>query len=317
MVGLLHFFAAGSLPAQSLPDEQNPDQEISTLPERLSAMHRRIGDRVLDLSDRIDNFFGDTRLDEEAGKTRYRVRTELRLLEGGESEFRTRIRGHAVLPNTRERLGLFLESFRSDFLTDLGDLLGEPAQEEEQQSLLPEEDVSGLRAALFSSDRGHLSLDGGVKLSSDPQARVRLRWREDHELGDTWSLRFIQSLEYRGEIGYGERTQLRFERAFDQRLLRLAIEGVWFERQDLEALLVTSYFLPLDDRTLLRISGDIRGVLGDDPARTGVGLGLGLRRLLHEDWLFGEIAPRVFYPEKSIHGSDVSVQLVLEVIFGR
>ncbi|MGE4632713.1 MAG: hypothetical protein AAEJ47_06705 [Planctomycetota bacterium] len=280
-------------------------------------MHRRIGDRVLDLSDRIDNFFGDPRLDEDAGETRYRVRTELRLLEGGETDFRMRVRGHAVLPNTRKRLGLFLESFRSDFLTDLGDLLGDPAQEGEQQSLLPAEDVSGLRAALFGNDRGHLSLDGGVKLSSDPQARVRLRWREDHELGDVWSLRFIQSLEYRGEIGYGERTQLRFERAVDQRLLRFGIEGVWFEQQDFEALLVTSYFLPLDERTVLKISSDIRGVIGDDPESTGVGLGLGLRRRLHEDWLFGEIAPRVFYPDNSIHGSDISVQLVFEVIFGR
>ena len=280
-------------------------------------MHRRIGDRVLDLSDRIDNFFGDPRLDEDAGETRYRVRTELRLLEGGETDFRMRVRGHAVLPNTRKRLGLFLESFRSDFLTDLGDLLGDPAQEGEQQSLLPAEDESGLRAALFGNDRGHLSLDGGVKLSSDPQARVRLRWREDHELGDTWSLRFIQSLEYRGEIGYGERTQLRFERAVDQRLLRFGIEGVWFEQQDFEALLVTTYFVPMDDRTVLKISGDIRRVFGDDPESAGVGLGLGLRRRLHEDWLFGEIAPRVFYPDNSIHGSDISVQLVFEVIFGR
>ena len=61
----------------------------------------------------------------------------------------------------------------------------------------------------------------------------------------------------------------------------------------------------------------MRGILGNEPARTGVGVGFGLRRLLHEDWLFGEISPRVFYPEKTVHGSDISVLLVFEVIFRR
>ena len=308
---------SSALLAQVSEQESAADQADRTFPDHLSNMHRSIGDRVLDLSDRIDNFFGDPRLDADAGETRYRVRTEFRIEEGGESDFRTRIRGHAVLPHTKKRLGLFLESFRDDFLTDLGDILGDPVEGGGEPSLLPEEDISGLRAALLDSDRGHLSLDGGLKISSDPKLRLRLRWSEDHELSDIWSLRFIQSLEYRGELGYGERTQLRFERSLEQRLLRFGLEGVWFEAQDFEALFTTSYFLPVDDRTILRISGDMRGILGNEPARTGVGLGVGLRRLLHEDWLFGEIAPRVFYPEKSIHGSDISVQLVFEVIFGR
>ena len=109
-------------------------------------MHRSIGDRVLDISDRVDNFFGDPRLDADAGETRYRIRNEIRFDEGGASEFRTRIRGHAVLPNTKKRLGLFLESFRDDFLTDLGDLFGDAAEPEGAASLLADEDVSGFRA---------------------------------------------------------------------------------------------------------------------------------------------------------------------------
>ncbi len=309
-------FLVPSLAAQ-IPEPQPTSEEVTgEFPQTLSDMHRRIGDRVLDLSDRIDNFFGDPRLEEDAGETRYRVRTELRIEEAGETDFRTRIRGHAVLPHTKKRLGLYLETFRDDFFADLGDLLGDPVDEGEE-SLLREEDVSGLRAALFDGDSGHLSLDGGLKISSDPKVRLRLRWREDHELNDIWTLRFVQSLEYRGEIGYGERTQFRFERSVDDRFLRLGLEGVWFEDQDYEALFTTSYYFPVDERTILRVSGDMRGILGNEPARTGVGWGLGLRRLLHEDWLFGEIAPRVFYPEKSIHGSEVSVQLVFEVIFRR
>ncbi|MGE4620056.1 MAG: hypothetical protein AAEJ04_09645, partial [Planctomycetota bacterium] len=163
-------------------------------------MHRSIGDRVLDISDRVDNFFGDPRLDADAGQTRYRIRNIFSIDEGGESDFRTRIRGHAVLPNTKKRLGLFLESFRDDFLADSGDILGDAAEPEGESSLLSDEGVSGLRAALLDTDWGKLSFDGGLRIASDPDLRLKLRWREDHELSDIWSLRFIQSLEYRGEI---------------------------------------------------------------------------------------------------------------------
>ncbi|MEE2857134.1 MAG: hypothetical protein VX949_07040 [Planctomycetota bacterium] len=290
------------------------DEDIE-LPRRLSVMHQEIGDRVLDLSDRIDDFFGDPRLETEAGKTRYRVRSEWRFEEGGESTFGVKVRGHAVLPRTRQRIGFYLESFRDDVLTDLDDLLGDPA--DDTNSLISAEDVSGLRAALFSNPRGRLSLDGGVKLSKSPQARVKLRWQEDHDLENLWSLRLIQSLEYRGEEGYGERTQLRFERAIEEKLLRFGIEGVWFEEQDFKALLTTSYFIPVDSRSVLHLSGHLTADLGDAPARTGVGVGIGFRRRLYSDWLFGEIAPHVFWPQKSFDGSEVSLFLVTEVIFGR
>jgi hypothetical protein len=200
-------------------------------------------------------------------------------------------------------------------LTDFEDLLGNPA--ENTDGLITAEDVSGLRAALFSNQRGRLSLDGGVKLSKDPKTRVRLRWQEDHDLDNLWSVRVIQSLEHREESGFGERSQLRFERAIEDQMFRFGLEGIWFEAQPFEAILTTSYFVPIDERTVLRFNGDMTGILGNEPARTGVGVGIGIRRRLYKDWLFGELAPRVFWPEKSFEGSDVTLLLVTEVIFGR
>ncbi len=285
------------------------------LPSRVEDMHRRIGKRVLDLSDRIDDFFGDPRLELDAGKTRFRVRSELNLYDSGESKIRVRVRAHAVLPRTQHRVGLFLESFRDDVLNDFDDLFGDPAEDE--GSPFESEQVSGVRAALFSNMRGKLTLDGGVKLAEKPQTRIRLRWKEDHELGDLWSLRVIQGLEYRGEEGYGERTQLRFERSVDEKLLRFGIEGVWFKEQHYSLLLSTSYFLPIGSRTVVRFNGDMTGVLGEDPARTGVGLGVAVRRRLYSDWLFVEVSPRLFWPDKSLNGSELSWLLVSEVIFGR
>jgi hypothetical protein len=296
-------------------DEDELAEEPLQMPRRLEEMHRDFGDRILDLSDRLDDFFGDPRLESQAGLTRYRVRSELRLEEGGDLNFGVKIRGHAVFPRTRQRLGFFLESVRQDVLTDFDDLLGDPA--EDTDGLIAAEDVSGLRAALFSNQRGRLSLDGGLKLSKDPKTRVRLRWQEDHDLENLWSVRIIQSLEHREESGFGERSQLRFERAVEDQMIRFGLEGVWFEAQPFEAILTTSYFVPIDERTVLRINGDLTGILGDEPARTGVGVGFGIRRRLYKDWLFGELAPRVFWPDKSLEGSDVTLLLVTEVIFGR
>jgi hypothetical protein len=298
-----------------VPAEDEIADEPLPMPRRLEKMHSDFGDRILDLSDRLDDFFGDPRLESEAGLTRYRVRSELLLGEGGGLNFGVKVRGHAVFPRTRQRLGFFLESVREDVLTDFEDLLGDPA--ENPDGLIAAEDVSGLRAALFSNQRGRLSLDGGLKLSKDPKTRVRLRWQEDHDLDNLWSVRFIQSLEHREESGFGERSQLRFERAIEDQMIRFGLEGVWFEAQPFEAIFTTSYFVPIDERTVLRFNGDLTGILGNEPARTGVGVGIGIRRRLYKEWLFGEIAPRVFWPDRSIEGSDVTLLLVTEVIFGR
>jgi len=298
-----------------VPAEDEIADEPLPMPRRLEKMHSDFGDRILDLSDRLDDFFGDPRLESEAGLTRYRVRSELLLGEGGGLNFGVKVRGHAVFPRTRQRLGFFLESVREDVLTDFEDLLGDPA--ENPDGLIAAEDVSGLRAALFSNPRGRLSLDGGLKLSKDPKTRVRLRWQEDHDLDNLWSVRFIQSLEHREESGFGERSQLRFERAIEDQMIRFGLEGVWFEAQPFEAIFTTSYFVPIDERTVLRFNGDLTGILGNEPARTGVGVGIGIRRRLYKEWLFGEIAPRVFWPDRSIEGSDVTLLLVTEVIFGR
>ena len=138
------------------------------VPNKVSRIHRRIGDQVLQMSRDLDEFFSDEDLDDDSEKTRFRVRSEFRILEKSESEFQVKIRGHAVLPRTEKRLGLYLESMREDFLTNFDEVLGSEGTDSELNNLLEDENVSGIRLSLFRDLPGSWNLDGGLKLSSNP-----------------------------------------------------------------------------------------------------------------------------------------------------
>jgi hypothetical protein len=285
------------------------------VPNKVSRIHRRIGDQVLQMSRDLDEFFSDEDLDDDSEKTRFRVRSEFRILEKSESEFQVKIRGHAVLPRTEKRLGLYLESMREDFLTNFDEVLGSEGTDSELNNLLEDENVSGIRLSLFRDLPGSWNLDGGLKLSSNPKTRVRLRWKYGTPVFEQWNFLSIQSLEYREELGTGQRTQFRLERIFIDHLLRFSLEGVRFEKEPLQSVFSTEVFFPLNDEANLRLSTSLAGFLGTEPAIKGVTLEAALRKKIYFDWLYGEIAPRLFWPGRPSEERDVSTLLALEIVF--
>ncbi|HIA28570.1 MAG TPA: hypothetical protein EYN79_10755 [Planctomycetes bacterium] len=270
-----------------------------------------LSQRVLDLSERVDNFFGDETLDDEPSGTRVRVRSTLRFDEGGEIEESFKVRARVSLPRTRERLGLFIESFREELDFNLDDL--SPTSDGSSE----DEDVAGLRAALLANERGSLSLDGSVKIDSGVQPRARLRWREDHSL-DVWNLRLIQSLEWRNEEGWGETTFLRFQRVLEEdRLLRWGSRFHYSETSDgLEVFTEALFFHPIDEITGIFFSIDARGRSKPRRVVDEYGAQIRLRRLVRSDWLYLEVAPRVAFPEENDRAAEFIFFFTLESILG-
>ena len=111
--------------------------------------------------------------------------------------------------NDFEFFGFFVESLREDFLSDFNEVLGSESNEEDPDNPLEDGNVSGLRVSLFKNFPGSWTLDGGVKISSDPKTRVRLRWQYDWQALEKWNMRFVQGLDYREELGAEGRTAFR------------------------------------------------------------------------------------------------------------
>ena len=159
--------------------EPDPPSSAERRVESINDFHTRLGSRIFQISERVDDFFGDRRLEDEPVETRLRVRTQFRFTEGERPNIRFKIRANAVLPRTQQRLGFFVESLREDFLSDFNEVLGSESNEEDPDNPLEDGNVSGLRISLFRNFPGRWTLDGGVKISSDPKTRVRLRWQYD------------------------------------------------------------------------------------------------------------------------------------------
>ena len=296
-------------------DPQEADPPPPSNLEVVNDFHSRVGARIFKISDRVDDFFGDRRMEDEPVETRLRVRSQFRLYEGGRSEVKFKIRANAVLPRTQQRLGFFVESLREDFLTDFSQVLGDESSEQSSDNPLADDNVSGLRLSLFKDAPGKWTLDGGVKISSDPKTRVRLRWQYDWQAFEKWNMRVVQGFEYREELGPGLRTQLRWERLISDRLLRISLEGVRFDEDPAESLFSIDHYLPLSEDSTVRITASELGFLGSGAELDGSSLEVAWRKKVLFDWLFAEVAPKMFWSDDPEEGREYSTFLALEVVF--
>ncbi|MGB1397960.1 MAG: hypothetical protein ACPG7R_08990, partial [Planctomycetota bacterium] len=60
---------------------QEPDIPLTPSERRVEAVndfHTRLGSRIFQISERVDDFFGDRRLEDEPVETRLRIRTQFR-----------------------------------------------------------------------------------------------------------------------------------------------------------------------------------------------------------------------------------------------
>jgi len=297
---------------------QEPEIPLSPTQRRLEAVndfHDRVGRRIFRISERVDDFFGDRRLEDEPVETRLRVRSQFLIPEGGEAKVRFKIRANAVFPKTQQRLGFFVESLRQDFLSDFDEVLGDESTEGDPDNPLADDNVSGLRFSLFRNFPGRWTLDGGLKISSDPQSRVRLRWQYDWQAFDEWNMRFVQGLEYREELGRGIRTELRWERLISDRLLRFSLEGVQFADDPAESLFSIDHYLPLNPDSTIRFTATEFGFLDAEAELAGSALEVAWRRKTLYEWLYVELAPRIFWPDAEGESSEYSTLLAFEVVF--
>ncbi|OUU22271.1 MAG: hypothetical protein CBC13_07815 [Planctomycetia bacterium TMED53] len=301
--------------SSSAQEPEDPESPFERRVEAVNDFHGRVGERIFQLSERVDDFFGDRRMEDEPVETKLRVRTKFNLQEGGKPDVKFKIRANAILPRTEHRFGIFVESLREDFLTDFGQVLGDESSEASPDNPLADDNVSGIRFSLFRNFPGRWTFDGGVKISSDPKTRVRLRWQYDWQAFEKWNMRVIQSLEYREELGAGVRTQLRWERLISERLLRFTLEGVQFADDSPESIFAIDHYIPLNEDSTIRITASEFGFLGSGAELDGSSLEVAWRRKVLYEWLYIELAPRMFWADIPSEDQGFSTFLAFEVVF--
>jgi hypothetical protein len=190
---------------------QQPSAEGSTW---IDDFHRRLEGGLTDLTEVLDGAFGeDRRLDLEHPGTYLRWRNELRVDDGGKWSPRTSARASLQLPALKrwgKRLQLvFSGESKGDptirRLEDPGDPGFSPSVRAQQANL-------ELRNDFFRTPETVVQAAAGVRLRLPFEYFGALRFRRRLDLGWKVTLRFTQQGSWTNREGFGEKTQLDFDR---------------------------------------------------------------------------------------------------------
>lgn len=283
--------------------------------EVMDNTHARLSTRVQQTADRVDSFFGNERIDDEAKGNRIRLRSTLEFAEQGDLNSKLKLKAKFALPNLEERFNLV---FGTD---DEEGIVNEIMNSDDVGGIIDEVDdadySSALRYIIAATEQWNTSLDGGVKFRTgvDPFGRVRTRRTIDL---DDWSLRLTERVTWIEDDGFSSEASVAAERNLtDSLFFRAASQVKWREDEDgvtLEEGLAFTY--QIDDRRAVTLRGGVRSVTRPANTVDEYGLSLRYRKQFYRDWLYYEIEPRATFPDDRDFRFTPSVAVIVEMIFG-
>ncbi len=285
--------------------------------DKVNLTHLYLSSTVEKLSQRIDAFFGEDRVYEEATGSYVQARSSVILDRNGNADYDLKFRVKLKLPQLKSRFRLIIENdddqgILSDFNRDTqGSSL---AGEFERQDL-----AASLQYILKQTQFLNITLRPGVKLSDPVEAFMRLRLSRTMQLTERWLSRGTGEFGYYTEEGWGNDWKLEFERRLGKRdLFRSSSNARWRENSPGNWFLTQtiSFTHILNPRSSiayeLGVSGETRPTLHNTSYFSNVRY----RRDIHRGWLFMEVKPRVVFAKENGYDEEVSLLLTLEVLLG-
>jgi hypothetical protein len=244
----------------------------------------------------FDNFFGDTRLeDDDIPSTSVRLRLAARFTEGQGFRFPVRLNANVVLPRVNRRLRLI--AFGGNRDEDL-----EPrADDAIDSSLRPEEDQDrsrvGLRYMIYKSLRDRFHFGGGLTVGWPMESYVRMQYLRLMHLGKQNVVRFSETGYWNTLHGSGETSRLDLERVLPAQITgRLSLFASYLENDSgLQWGAETSFFRQLSAKSALSLDLGVYGVTRPDLVTT-YRIATRYRRNFLRPWLFFEIEPELQLP---------------------
>ncbi len=284
-------------------------QELPSL-DSADRIQASISKQFLQLMDRVDRFFGDERIEDDARGSHLRFGIGFRWDRAEGESLLTRFRSRLDLPKTEHRLQLVLDN-----LTETGDPRGSNPLDDTVDSSHP--DV-GVRLIAKETWRVRLSTDLGAKLGGGLQGFGRIRFRYLVPIG-RWELRLTEAAEWYSSDGWGASSEIRWGRMLsDGWLFRSLTRLKWEEQSDGVTPAQAFHWL----RVLPESGRGHRISLSAEWPRTPTGgqssysIEYAYRRRLGRPWLLIEIAPGITFREARDFEPDPCVQIMLEAMLG-
>lgn len=302
-------------PAEASAPEPEPERGALHL---LDKSRDYLSEHFVNLSTRMDAFFADERIFDEARKSFLRVYGDLSYEESRASDFSIHVQAKVILPGLERRLHVLIES---DDTTPGG--VVEQSNTIQTVSGVPNVNVpKGFRAALqmlvADSPYWNISTDGGARIHSfrpDLFVRARVSRLQDFE---HWQLRLTNSLYWFEQSGAGATILFDADRRLQQnRLFRARSVATWSDH-DQKFDYEQSFFIfqPIDVDNAMSYQLSIFGANQPNTHVISYNIAPKWRHRLHREWLFMEIQPLLSWSEDHDFHPTTSILFRLEAVLG-
>lgn len=260
---------------------------------------------------RVDKFISDRKLEEDSKGSRLKVVPRLDWYDGSDLDPSLKFRGKLRLPRLQDRVDLIFSS-EDEEEEVAGNPIGLPAT----RTASERQGTAGLRYYLKETANFRSSVDAALRFNPEPEPRLRLRLRAYHDF-EPLTTRFVQSFYWKGEGGFGEKSQFDLEKQKRFHYLRRLSTAVLLaeDSDGVEASETLSLYKYLSGRRVVGVELGVSGVL--DPARVDNSqFSLVYRKRVHRDWMFLELQPGVEFPRERGFEATAFMEIRLEIIFG-
>lgn len=283
----------------------------------IDTTHDAISQEILALSNRIDSFFGDERIDDEANTTRIRIFHNTTINEGDTPLHELGYRIQLKLPRTEKKLQLVVQRDENEDEPGAANVPRQQGTEGARENL-SDNTTAGLRYILDVADI-KFSSDAGIRVDKwPPQAFARFRFRKNIRFG-RWMFRPVEKLLWIDREGWFSQTDLNFDnRLNDAWLFRYVNKFLW-DNVDYVLRYQTgpTWFQKISDST--GISYSAISFWEDEPgwAVHNYAFSAGFRQLIYKQWFFWEVTPTLSFPRENSFHRTPGATIKLEAIFGR
>lgn len=270
-------------------------------------------DYVESLNDGVDSFFMGAFFDDEVledessgsnGRVYFISRRENRL----EPNYQAGLNLRLVLPNTRDRFKLLVETDENEDEVNETNVLG--TTENVTYS-------TAIRVDFKERRHWKTSFDNGVRWAGEPVFFSRVRARRI-DYFQTWRTRVLQTISWRTDEEWGARFSASAIRPLDlTRHFRMGFNADYLLNNDFAELDSSfSIFDELSPRSAMLYQIGFFGDTEDVSKLTDTVLSVSYRRKIYKHYMFAELVPELAWPIKNDYEMTPAITLLIEMILG-
>lgn len=283
--------------------------------KQIDSIHTDISNRVLNMSESIDNFFAGGKHDSLPNKSKLKLSFKTYFREAAGPYIIPDINYQLVLPRTQKRLQLFIENEDEDKKSGTSDTATVGTanrRESDEESTI----AAGVRYVTEITGI-KMSTDTGIILGIPTKVFGKLTFKRN-VLFDKWILKINEQLKWVNTEGFSSDLDLDFDRTLSKGLLFRFVNNIAWNDEDYIVTFENGPTLiqTLSKRSAISYHAHVITVNKPEFVVDNYTLQASYRRRVYKRWFYAQITPFINFPRINNFHRTPGLLLKLDAIFG-